>query len=114
MKNGLKEIDIYYSSYPDIVKEKGILSFASRPPKDKNMLVSQLWNKHMVFNFEEDINHKKKLDIDDEELLKHLKQMKNAPINDCSIQKEEMDFVNLDRSVRKKKGNWYQVPKNMK
>jgi hypothetical protein len=40
--------------------------------------------------------------------------MKNAPINDSSRQKEEMDFINLDRSVRKKKGNWYQVPKNMK
>ena len=114
LKNGLKEIDIHYSSYPDTVKEKGIFSFASRPPKDKNLFVSQLWNKHMIFDFEEDINPKEKADIDDVELLKHLKQMKNAPINDSSSQKEEMDFINLDRSVRKKKGNWYQIPKNMK
>lgn len=113
LKNGLKEIDKYYSSYPESVKEKGIFSFASRPPKDKNMFVSQLWNKHMIFDFEEDINPKEKSDINDAELLKHLKQMKNAPVNDSSIQKEEMDFINLDRSVRKKKGNWYQVPKNM-
>lgn len=114
LKNGLKEIDIHYSSYPDAVKEKGVFSFASRPPKDKNLFVSQLWNKHMIFDFEEDINLKEKTNIDEVELLKHLKQMKNAPINDRSIQKEEMDFINLDRSVRKKKGNWYQVPNNMK
>ena len=67
----------------------------------------------MIFDFEEDINPKEKSDINDVELLKHLKQMKNAPVNDSSIQKEEMGFINLDRSVRKKKGNWYQVPKNM-
>jgi hypothetical protein len=114
LKNGLKEIDIHYSSYPDTVKEKGILSFASRPPKEKDKFVSQLWNKYMNFNFEEDTNPNEKTNIDDAALLKHLKQMKNAPMNDGSIQKEEMDFINLDRSVRKKKGDWYQVPKNMK
>lgn len=67
----------------------------------------------MVFDFEENTNLKEKSDIDDVELLKHLKQMRNAPINNNSIQKEEVDFINLDRLVRKKKGNWYQVPKNM-
>lgn len=114
LKNGLKEIDIHYSSYSESIKEKGILSFASRPPKDKNLFVSQVWNKHMNFNFEEDINSPQKLDIDDKELLKYLKQMRNAPINKSNIQKKEMDFVNLDKSVRRKKGSWYQVPKDLK
>lgn len=61
----------------------------------------------MNFDFEEESN------IGDAELLKNLKQMKNAPILEGNFQKEEMDFMNLEHSVRKKKGSWYQLPKDM-
>lgn len=112
LKKGLKEINIHYSLYPDLIKEKGIMSFASRPPKNKELFVSQLWNKYMNFDFEEEINQEQELDVNSTELLNHLKQMRNAQTYEGSM-KEDINFVNLDRSVRKKKGNWYQVPKDM-
>ena len=44
-----------------------------------------------------------KPDIDDVELLKHLKQMKNAPINDSSIQKEKREWVSDSKEYGMKK-----------
>ena len=52
-----------------------------------------------------------------DKLLAHLKQFSDAP----TLSTEEIDFdptnpgsVSIERAVRKRKGSWYQVPKDLK
>jgi len=46
-KAALREMDAYYDTFPDEIKELGVLQFVSYPPSDLDNIVAQLWGKHM-------------------------------------------------------------------
>lgn len=114
LKKGLKEINEYYLALPDEIKEKGLFTIASAPPKDKKFLVSRIWAKYMNFDFnvedEEIIERNPKKDKD---LLDKLKRMHSGEeVEGFELLGSSPDFINMEKSIRKKKGSWYQLPKD--
>lgn len=117
LKNGLNEINQYYSAYPEDEKEKGVMSFASDPPKEGNFLISQIWDRHFP-----SWRNRKNVDLSDknikhDKIAAHVKKFDEAP----TLQPTEVDFdvtdtdsITVKKVVRKMKGSWYQVPKDVK
>ena len=116
LKEDLNKVNSYFDSYPDEEKEKGVMSFAIDPPKDGDFLISKIWDFHLP-----GWRDKKGVDLSDpnikhDKLVKHFNQFTDAP----ALSDEEVDFdisnpdnLAIHRSIKKKKGSWFQVPKNL-
>jgi len=117
LKHGLNEVNKYYLTFPEEVKEKGVMSFAGDPPKEGDYFITQIWDQHFP-------NWRKRNDVDltdknikHDELLAHVKKFDEAP----TLNPDEVDFdvssadsLTVKRKIRKRKGSWYQVPKDLK
>ena len=116
LKAGLKAVDGHFRGYPEDVKNEGVMSFANSPPKEGEFLISKIWDRHLpgwrdqpTANFDED-NSKH------DELLAYLTNFTEASVLD----EDQVDFdirnpdaMAIKRMVRKKKGSWWQVPKDL-
>ncbi|MDH5189813.1 MAG: hypothetical protein OEW89_01035 [Gammaproteobacteria bacterium] len=117
LKNGLRNINEHYLAYPEEKKEKGVMSFAGNPPTEGDFLISEIWDKHFP-NWRE----KKEVDLSDKnvknnELVEHLKKFTDAPTlsqNEVDFDPSNAESMSLQRSVRKTKGSWFQLPKDLK
>ena len=116
LKKGLGELDEYYKKLPKEEREKGILSFASDPPREGGLLIAKLWDEIFPGWRERKATNIAAGGLKNEELVKHLNKFSDAP----SLSPEEVDFdlseaesMTLKRSVNKRKGFWYQVPKDL-
>jgi len=117
LKTGLKELDEYYSKLPEEVKEKGVMSFASYPPRDVDTFLGKLLNE-LGWAWRKDAGEKDKgTDLPpDEELLKHFKDIENnaQTIEDQkSTTSDEADSVFFQRFSKVKRGKWYILPKGI-
>jgi hypothetical protein len=115
LKKGLNEIDQHYQQLSIDTKEKGILSFAHTPPKEGHFFISEIWDKQFSnWRNNEIIDNPEK--VLPPETVKEIMQIADA----TPLLKEEVDFdakdpdtLTIKRKVRKKKGSWYQLPKNI-
>ncbi len=110
LKNDLTKINDYYNKFPDDKKQKGLNYFAPYPPMEGDFLVSKLWDHHLPRWREarSRIPHKGKLDSEIVEIL-------DAPesVPDKSDKRiADISFISVEHMVQKKKGSWYQVPKD--
>lgn len=117
LKAGLKELDEYYSKLPEDVKEKGVMSFASYPPRDVNTFIGQLFNE-LGWAWQKDAEGKDKgTDLPpDEELLKRFKDIEdNTQIikDQKSTTSDDADSVFFQRFSKTKRGKWYILPKGI-
>lgn len=116
LKECLREINEHYGQLSDEEKEKGVMSFASDPPKEGDFLITKIWDSYFP-----SWKERKEVDLTDknikhDELLAHLKKFQDAP----TLSKDEVDFeysdvdsISLKRMVKKRKGSWFQVPKDL-
>lgn len=117
LKAGLKELNEHYSQLPAEEKEKGVMSFAGDPPKEGEFKISKIWD-----SFFPAWRDRKQIDLTDknikhDELVKHVKKFQESP----TLPREEVDFdysevdsISLKRKIKRRKGSWYQVPKDLK
>jgi hypothetical protein len=117
LKADLTALNKHYMNFPQEIKDKGIMSFASKPPKEGDFLTSKLWDlmgtewrkpKEVEIPLPKESNDK---------LIEHMKSFKEVPKGNPSLTEfdlDDLDSVSLQRSVSKIKGNWFQVPKNLK
>ena len=87
------------------------MSFASVPPNGN--AVAELWDKHMRSNVRKEPKVERNSE-EDAELVKRLKEFRKQPTldpKDPSNAEEEM--ISIARRIRRKRGNWWQVPKNL-
>jgi len=116
LKTGLNHLDTYYkSSIPSEIMEKSIMEFAKNPPKDGQFFVSEIWDKHYIGwrNKKTNINLSESRNM---ERVSEARMMMEA----SQLSSEEIDFDLADpdtftvrRAVQKRKGSWYQLPKNL-
>lgn len=117
LKNGLRELNEHYGKLSEEEKAKGVMSFANNPPNEGGFMITKIWDKHFP-----GWRERKEVDLTDknikhDELVKHLRQFTDAP----TLPREEVDFdysdvdsISLKRMVKKRKGSWFQVPKDLK
>jgi hypothetical protein len=111
LKPALKAINDHFLTLPEAEKEKGLMSFASAPPQGN--LVAEIWDARMRRGYREEPSVK--MDPEEEkklvERLKAFRKQETLHAGDASVGEDEM--MSVTRSVRRKRGSWYQVPKDM-
>lgn len=113
LKKALRAINDHFLQLPEEEREKGISAFAHSPP-DGN-LVAALWDRFMRKGYREEepvkISAEKKA-----ELLKRFKEFRKQPMlsQEGMAPQEDAEMISVARMVRKKRGSWWQVPKDFK
>jgi hypothetical protein len=108
LKPALKAINDHFLTLPEVDKEKGVMSFADAPPPGN--LVAEIWDARMRRGYREepavkmDPKEEKKL----VEKLTAFRKQATIELDDGSVVEDEI--ISVKRSVRRKRGSWYQVP----
>ncbi len=117
LKTDLSCIVDHFDAAPEVEKEKGLYAFAKKPPTEGNFLIARLWDRYLpnwrnISNVPVNRDYKK-----DEYLVKHLNAFAKAP----RLRPEEIDFdpqnpdaMALEHMVSKRRGKWWQLPKNLR
>jgi hypothetical protein len=111
LKSALKQINAHFLTLPEDVREKGVLSFADSPPVGNR--VAKLWDKYMRKDYRED----SEIEMTPEqqaELVKRFKTFRKQNTIDLDdLEKGEDEMISVSRMVRRKRGSWWQVPKDL-
>ncbi len=117
LKQDLSRLNAHYSELPVATKEEGVMSFAHYPPTEGEYLVSTLWDRYLP-SWRNRGRRKRSRDLPTAaELRDQLRHLETAPsvppgqpgFDDVS----DLDMVARQRMVRRKKGFWHQVPKDL-
>lgn len=118
LKSSLQEMNIYYSLFPDSEKEKGIWALAPTPPMHIPSLISSLWDRHLL-NWREKPSKITSVDsrLKFEDIKEIVRQMEKAPTlraTPGAIETKDIHSASITRKVRKEKGAWSLLPKNIR
>lgn len=110
LKADLALLDQHFSALPEEVKARGVMQFASRPPRDTDFLVARLWDKHMSPRWRKDPD----VPVDpssaaSKRLSEEIRQMvvaakASGPGEETSG--DGSDFLIVERRVRMHMGKW--------
>jgi hypothetical protein len=117
LKEDLKRLNDYYLALPDSEKETGIMKFAAYPPETGDYLVSQLWDRHLRPWRGGALEVKAKDSEKEKELLKYFEefiQEPTTPSKTVPVGFSDVDALAIRRLVRKQRGSWWQLPKDLK
>jgi hypothetical protein len=111
LKPALKDINAHFLTFPEEVREKGLMSFANAPPSGNR--AAELWDRHVRKGYRD--QHKTKMSPEKEaELVKRFKDFrKQRTLDPNDPEQGEDEMISVARSVHRKRGSWWQVPKNM-
>lgn len=116
LKADLARLNTHYMGLPEEVRFKGIRSFAGHPPTDDGFLTAELWDLVSSSWRTPDYGNKAPRSREaDEKLVKHLKGFTGAPSlppEMCRYSENEVECVSMQRKIRRKRGSWYQIPKD--
>ena len=115
LKSDLAKINAHYLQLPKEVREKGLHHFGTRPPSDGNFLVSALWDHFMRPDWRDDkpfVPNRER----DKEFVAELKKFTNAPTSSSTDHPmpDDIDHMSISRLVKRQKGSWWQIGKNIK
>ncbi|MGB3478062.1 MAG: hypothetical protein WBB67_02765 [bacterium] len=117
LKNGLSQLNDFYLQLSNNIKNKGVMAFAGVPPKDGDYYVAKLWDRHFPGWREEKNTDLAEKSSDDPTIVEKVKKMADAQglsSNDSDFDPTDPKSVLIKRNVRRMKGSWYQVPKDLK
>lgn len=117
LKKALKEVNEYFSALPDAAKEQGIMSFAGHsPPVDGAPLLQSLWDRHFPGWRDREKRDLIRTPVKNEALTTELKKYDQAPRlsrDEIDFDPHEIDALTIKRRVRRRKGDWWQIPKGL-
>jgi hypothetical protein len=120
LKADLNRLMNYYAARPEEEKEQGLMRLApTPPPDDKESLVVQLWDRHLLplWRNREPVSLPRKPE-QDSKLIELINRLSSAPeISPTEVKNFEPsnpDFVVIERRVAKRRGSWWQLPKDLK
>lgn len=117
LKEDLKRLNNHYLQLPEEVKDRGVISFAGKPPTEGGFLTAELWDMLGTSWRSQSGNIAPLSNEANDKLLKHVKGFTEAPTlphEQMPDSEEELDSLSLQRSIRRKRGSWYQIPKALK
>jgi hypothetical protein len=112
LKAALKEMNADFLKLPESERDKGIIGFGRSPPEGN--LVATLWDRYMRKGYREAPNRKRDPERD-AELLRKLKSFTKQPTlspEEAAAQQED-EMLSIQRRVSRKRGSWWQVPKDL-
>lgn len=117
LKDGLKEINEHYLKLPESTKEQGIMSFAVEPPDVGSGLVLKLWSRLLPKWRDRGDTATRDTSENQPPTVEYIMKMANSPpavTAGSPSDYADVEQVVLKRGVKKKKGDWYQIPKSLK
>lgn len=117
LKADLKRLNDHYLTLPQETKDRGVISFASKPPTEGGFLTAELWDMMSTSWRKKSENLAPLSSEANDKLIQHIKGFTDAPTlppDQMPDPTEELDSLSIQRSVRRKRGSWYQVPKDLK
>ena len=117
LKADLKQLNDHYLKLPESEKEKGIMRFASNPPETGDYLVGKLWDRHLRSWRSKSPDPLRRDPEKEKELVEHLKKFSEAPTlppGEVDFYPDDAEMLSIHRLVRRRKGSWWQVPKDLK
>lgn len=119
LKHDLGRINQYFMRLPEEEKARGILAFAKAPPKLDGSCVVRMREKFLRSGYDDQARAAPP-PVNDErsrKMVEDLKKWTKAPTANLDarpVSDADLQMVSLERLVRRKKGSWYQVPKDLK
>jgi hypothetical protein len=119
LKSDLKRLDEYFSAMTDEEKNRGVMSFASRPPLDATFLTTRLWDAFMAPWWRDPKPDRKPVTPEETERERELLKELNAQVAAAGaagepVHVQDADFVILESKVPRQVGKWKIVPDNVK
>ena len=111
LKPGLTAVNAHFLQVPEAEREKGIMSFAHAPPVGN--LVADVWDRYLREGYREEPKAIQRDPEKDAELMKRFKEFHKQPTLRPGELGGEDEIMSVERSVRRKRGNWWQVPKDL-
>lgn len=111
-KADLAKLNAHYSNLPPEVTERGVMSFAVRPP-DSGFLVSKLWDRFMRKNWRVEVQEIPRTPEGDARFVEHVNNIAEAgrrEVPDQSAPDGDNDFMVLEHSIPVKMGRWRLLP----
>jgi hypothetical protein len=113
LKNDLRKINKFYDKIPESDRQKGIYSIAVCPPIAEDFLTARLWDRF----FPNWRTHKPSFTPKkDSNLVREIEDFARAEFSleaRESYEFSDPDAMIIERRVRKKKGKWWLVPKDL-
>jgi len=116
LKEDLQRINQHFMELPEDVKERGIMSFAHAPPKRDGSLVRELRSTFMGAGYDDRPPVAIQKDEKNAELVRQLTAWTEAPAASTEMARDvgaNTRMTAIQRKVHKKKGSWYQVPRDL-
>ena len=112
LKANLGQINEHYLKLPDSAKESGIYSFADEPPLIGNRAVHNLWCR-LLPKWREAGRKPHNEERPRGPTAREIRRLAEAPemkTNDANQLSGQLDQAVIVRSVKRRKGSWYQIP----
>jgi hypothetical protein len=104
----------YFGSLPESTRELGLNAFAHSPPECCHVL-GGLWDQHLRPDWRKGIPQGIRPSREDPELIAKLRKMtQGKAISARPSVRDESDFMVLQRRISKKRGSWWQLPKDLR
>ena len=117
LKSDLKRLNNHYLTLSNSERERGVMKFANHPPTIGDFLVTKLWKRHLRPEALEDKDRSKALSPENKKkLVEELKAFAEGsdllPGQEIADE-DQMDAMSIERHIHRKKGSWWQVPKDL-
>ena len=116
LKADLKRLNARYDALPAEEREKGVMRIARHPPVDGEFLTTTLWRKWLPDTAFLDRDHAGEMDpAVSRKLTESLKAFTEGEmISEAQMKKSggELEAMAIQRSIPRKKGSWYLLPKD--
>lgn len=117
LKAELGRLNRHFAQLPEHELEGGIMRFASAPVGEDDALMIRLWDKHAP-NWRTNGNNEVEIDPEGQKkLVESLRKLTDSPTVKPTLGDPHFadpDRLAIQRFVRKKKGSWWLVPKDLK
>lgn len=117
LKADLKKVNAHFQTVPEEVKVKGIMAFAHHPPGGDDSLMVQLWDRHSPGWRKAAANARVFEPVKNEKLAAEIQRMTlSKPLERGGIDYDPdgLDSVVIQRMASKRRGNWWQLPADLK
>ena len=116
LKADLKRLNEHYAALPAKERDKGVMRMARHPPEEGGFLTTALWHKWMSDTAVSDRDHAGEMDPEmSRKLSDNLKAFTEGETISETQMKQiggEPEAMAIQRSIPRKKGSWYLLPKH--
>lgn len=117
LKSDLKRLNDHYLALPSTERERGVMRFADHPPAVGDFLVAKLWERHLRSGILKDSDRSNALSPENAkklvEKLKAFTEGAGLPPGQVIADEDQIEAMAIERQVHRKKGSWWQVPKDL-